>query len=340
MNFMPGNILLVISDCIIDKDIIECLANKLNTTKIVFFEKKLGQYTGLRFCYRHLMYFWLALRGYIYYSKHTPEFVLIWQQYIGLYFSLFSLLDITRIFRKNRSEIVLFYIIPKRKVVSHIFGRILDKGVVNKLVYFSLIDFNEARSEKKILLNYFQKPLSIKSLGEITAKPIIPGEYVFSGGTSNRDYSQIEKLAVAFPYKKFVVACTSKDVNTIKYLKNIEKFTDKYDNNFLNLIYYSSFVIIPLKNPNLSSGQIVLLRSLEFSKPVVTNFSKEALSEWLGKNYDRGVATYSDFDQLKQKVCELFDAKTLKAKSMAAHEVFAQNSYDAWRDKIVNVFLD
>jgi hypothetical protein len=143
-----GKILLVISDSIFDKNIIESLVKKLEISETIVFEKKLGQYTGFRIFYRHFMYFCLALKGYINYCKHSPEFVLIWQQYIGLYFSIFSLFDITRILRKSRSKIVLFYIIPKRKLISQIFEHILNMGIVNNLVYFSLMDFNESKSKK------------------------------------------------------------------------------------------------------------------------------------------------------------------------------------------------
>ena len=93
-----------------------------------------------------------------------------------------------------------------------------------------------------------------------------------------------------------------------------------------------------MKNIGLASGQIVLLRALEFSKPVITNFSREALKDWLGVDGKSGILLYNTFDQLKELVSMLLKKDLLQVHSKISNKILIQNSYEEWTDKLVALF--
>ena len=99
------NKLLCLSDGPMDKSIFDEFSKRHQVEEYKIIEKSLGKYTGFRILFRHINYFVIAFKGYYYFKKERQSFVLIWQQYIGLYFSIISILDISRCWNKINSKI-------------------------------------------------------------------------------------------------------------------------------------------------------------------------------------------------------------------------------------------
>jgi glycosyltransferase involved in cell wall biosynthesis len=93
-------------------------------------------------------------------------------------------------------------------------------------------------------------------------------EYIFSGGTSNRDYATLIE-AVRSLEVKLIIACRPEDVNLNNCPPNVQVAFDAYGDAFEKLIADSFLNVIPLKDIRISSGQICLLKAMSYAKPIV-----------------------------------------------------------------------
>lgn len=333
--------LLVVADCQFDRCVIREFKKRYNLTSVKIFEKELGVYTGLRLLYRHINYFILALKGYLFWRKNRVRFVVIWQQYIGLYFSLISLFDIVRsIIKAFPSKVILFYIIPKRKYWSELFTAIYDLGAINNIVYFSHQEFEKSKSLKKMLFYYTQKPLSADIIATLEERQGDDSLYIFSGGTSNRDYAQIAHLARNCNNIRFVVACTKNDIKGLHFTNNVCVYHNRYGSDFLSLLYHSYFVIIPLGDKDVTAGQIVLLRCLEFGKPILIKGSSGEIRRWLGIDGEQGVLFYDDNEELSKLVHQLLGERSFyEENTESIKRIYSKmSSHQTWCRRFVDLY--
>jgi len=335
-----GNRLLVIADYHFDRNIIDALKKKHHIESVGYIEKPLGQFTGYRVLYRQFSYLLLAMKGYFSYRIKKHTFVIIWQQYIGFYFSLFSILDVSRYFRNMRSKIILFYILPKRKTISRMAEIIYDLGVIYRIVYFSREDYDQSHCRKKLLFYYIQKRLDATAIKACENIRIEETPYVFAGGTSNRDYAQIAELGKKFGNNKFIIACREQDIAGLDLSENTKIYHNKIGDDFLSLIYHSYFGIIPLKYIHTTSGKIILLRTLEFGKPVLVNLRFDLLKEWLGINGKKGVIYYKNQDELISITRSLLTDKAYYEENVrSAKAIFEKaNDYKLWVKRFVELY--
>ncbi len=302
--------------------------------------RPLRRYTGSRLLRRHFHYAVLALKGYFLLRRDNPEYVLIWQKYIGVYFSLFSMLDVSRLWRPCRARIILFYVIPKERRLYRMILAVLDAGVIGGFVYFSRSAFNASPSRKKLYLPYFQRPAAD---ADNSARPPEPPEqqpYVFAGGTSNRDYAQIRSAAQACPDVMFRIACPPKDTRGMTFPANVKVAHGIYGEKYLAMTRRARVCVVPLKDPRVTAGQIALLNALENGRPVLTNLAPEFLKEWLNADGDSGVLTYGTQDSLKEKITRLMtDPDFYEANARQAEAVYAQlPDYRSWVTQLVGLY--
>ena len=109
--------------------------------------------------------------------------------------------------------------------------------------------------------------ISAKNVNNISKNP-----YFFSGGTSNRDYLTFAVCAEKTNFH-FVIACTHNDIKGIKMPDNVKLFHDAYGEKFNFLLKQALAVILLFKDPNISSGQIVLLKAMQMGKPIIVTDS-------------------------------------------------------------------
>lgn len=268
--------LLIAADCRVDQNFIDALGQKLKTNIDLLYidtSKKAGK----KAMERHLSYFILAQKAISIRGKYDT--IIFWQQFVGLYWGVLS-----RFAKKGKAKVFLLHLIYKER-----------KGVLGKIhkLFFSFSLSNRtlvgATCHSSQELKYYQKIFysckdkvffipygqSYEAINKNIAIPV-KKPYFFSGGTSNRDYFTLMSVATMMNYN-FVVACTPKDVSGIAISDNVTVFFDAYGETFSSLMDSSCAVLFTLKNPNISSGQLVLLKAMAMEKPIVATKSSGIL---------------------------------------------------------------
>jgi len=95
------------------------------------------------------------------------------------------------------------------------------------------------------------------------------GDYIFSGGGSNRDYDLLIDVARNLPSLKFIIVRFPDNILPHSIPQNVKVCTDIPYSQFLSLMAGSRLVIIPLKHDVGSSGQQVSLTAMEMGKTII-----------------------------------------------------------------------
>lgn len=96
-----------------------------------------------------------------------------------------------------------------------------------------------------------------------------PGDYVFAGGSANRDYDALLRCARALPQVPFVLVVSDSARLSERVSPNVTLRVNEPRAQFDRLLAESRFVVIPLKQDVGSSGQMVLLQAMSFGKTVL-----------------------------------------------------------------------
>ncbi|MHB1937795.1 MAG: glycosyltransferase [Acidobacteriaceae bacterium] len=140
----------------------------------------------------------------------------------------------------------------------------------------------------------------------IKADYITLGNYIFSGGYTNRDYRLLIDCASKLRHLHFVIACSRlNDIpghvpNNVEVLRDIE-FTE-----FHRLMAGSRLVVVPLRDDVGAAGQMVALAAMKFNKTVVyPNF--DVLSQYF-RDGESGVEyTAGNLESLQHAISSVCD---------------------------------
>lgn len=94
------------------------------------------------------------------------------------------------------------------------------------------------------------------------------GGYILSAGRTGRDYATLA-AAVEGLNVKVVVVSDRRLVEGIQFPPNVELHIDIPYQDYLDLLYRCSMVVVPLKKLVKSTGQVVFLEAMALGKPVV-----------------------------------------------------------------------
>lgn len=97
----------------------------------------------------------------------------------------------------------------------------------------------------------------------------ITGDYIFSGGYTNRDYNLLIKCANSLPSQKFTIVCSNLNKITEKIPNNVTIYKEIPAFDFHKLMAESRSVAIPLLDDVGSSGQMVALAAMQLKKAVI-----------------------------------------------------------------------
>jgi len=224
-----------------------------------------GRLTGRWVPVRHAVYGFLALRALLLSPRYDTIF--FWQQFIGIYFCVCArMLHL----RKPCLTGPLLYRAGSR-LKQRLFSFALGYPNVRALVFTAtekkqLQDLFRVPPERVRTLQYGQSPSPF--LEEMREKAIDRG-YIFSGGTSHRDYPLLFDAARRLPEIAFVIACTRNDVKGLEVPANVTVNHDCFGRDFERLIAESRAVTLPLRPGPLSSGHLVLFKAMQAAKPLV-----------------------------------------------------------------------
>ena len=288
--------ILFLSDTDLEHELFDTF--KENDLDITHIGKKLGHLPDKTF-FRHLNYLMIAIKGILY--RKNYDIVFFWQQYIG-YYHLF----ISTFIRAWLKPCLLFYVIYKpykntiwNKIKFNMFHFLLNKNILKKAIFFSKSDllYKKISQDKKALIKLASYDNFIENNYKFNTNS--DTGYFFSGGTSNRDYKVFAKIASHFNKEKFVVACTENDAALLKNIANIDIYTDSYGENFSSLIINSKAVIIPILDPNVVSGQLVVIKALQAGKIVFIS-ENNFLWDWVNKEATKKfIIPFSCFEDIE-----------------------------------------
>ena len=203
--------------------------------------------------------------------------VVAWQQFYGITTAFYNRL--LPLHRDMRITVMTFIYKPKAglagRVYHHFVETALASGNVKDVIVFS-------RSEVEYYAGLFPKaahkfryiPLGIADMSDIATRR---GDYIFTAGVSNRDYDFLFEALGGTDYR-VRIACPG--VRVPHGVTNIEMLEDCYGDRMLHELAGCRAVVIPLKDRNISSGQLMLLQAMQMGKPVIVTRT-DALTEYV-----------------------------------------------------------
>lgn len=214
--------------------------------------------------YRVFMYFWLPIV--ILCRRSEYKKIISYQQFFGLNLAFFYRLFHLK--KVNDLYIMTFIYKAKKGILGSIYHKymnyIVTSKYVNKFICFSKNEIDYYSSIFKVDKNKF----AFVHLGGASHDNAGVGDdgYVFATGRSNRDYDFLVNLFNKSQYR-LVIACDT--YHKAEVGKNIMILNNCHGADMLRLMARSHVVAVPLKDRNISSGQLVVLHAMSFGKPVI-----------------------------------------------------------------------
>jgi glycosyltransferase involved in cell wall biosynthesis len=151
-----------------------------------------------------------------------------------------------------------------------------------EFIVFSDAELRELVVSVRMPPDRVHKVLYRDKLEPVMDAPQGPGNYVFTGGYSNRDY------------KTFFAAVGGLDVNVVAVASSLSDLRDAPENvdlrldvswdEFESLLAGCDLLVLPLRQGGEASGQNVFFRGIRYEKPVVAT-RHDSLIEYLGADY-------------------------------------------------------
>jgi glycosyltransferase involved in cell wall biosynthesis len=261
--------ILLAANCRVEKVVIDAIEKITNESLHLDYIDSIDQ-NGINFLRRHFSDFLVACRT-LYFCKNYEK-IIFWQQFIGIYYILLSKFFF---YRNLPPAIILTFIFIERK---GLLGKI-HKWLVRQVVSAKSIKYIICHSstEKK----YYSEQFDHSSAHKFLFMPVGTGVgknkfeiedrgYFFSGGKSNRDYKVLFE-AFAKVKERIIVACQPYDIAGLAVPSNVKIVHGAYGDDFIRLMACSKAVVITLKDPNVSAGQLVLLDAMRVEKMAIVN---------------------------------------------------------------------
>ncbi len=254
---------------------------------------------------RYCKYFSFPFKVFLKRKKY--ENIIAWQQFYGLMYAFYC-----RLFhvKKHNKLIVMTFIYKEKqgflgKIYYKFMKYIVQSKYVDKFVCFSE---KECEYYAKVF-NVSQDKFRFCNLGieEIIVENNMDNSQksILSCGRSNRDY---DFLYNALKDKDYILNIIS-DECKLKNYKNVTIYNDVIGQDYLNMLSKAYLVVIPLKDENISSGQLVILQAMQLGKPIICT-SSEAVKEYI-KDGVNGFIIKKDENKLLEKIEELYSNKEL-----------------------------
>jgi glycosyltransferase involved in cell wall biosynthesis len=129
--------------------------------------------------------------------------------------------------------------------------------------------------------------------------------YIFSGGRTNRDFTTVFNALAELECPSVIVA--AKDVRfPADVPEHISIHRDISPEEFQHLLQGASIVVVALKHPDVSSGQVVLNRAMRSGKPVVIT-ATAGIDEYVSDGKDAILVAPGDVGDLKAKLRSLIE---------------------------------
>lgn len=213
---------------------------------------------------------------YILLSSSKVKRIVAWQQFYGLMYCFYN-----RIFKLNRSvdvTIMTFIYKERRGFIGKLYrifiSFCIDSHNLKNIVVFSKREVNLYASIFPSIKDKFVFfPLGIQPIDTTRfriVKSLQVQDYIFTAGSSNRDYDFLISALENTTYN-LKIAC--KGLKNKHQSSNIE-ILDIHSDKMLEYLFNCKIVVIPLKDLNISSGQLMILQAMQLGKPIIVSNNK------------------------------------------------------------------
>ena len=150
------------------------------------------------------------------------------------------------------------------------------------------------------------------------------GGYALSAGRAERDYGLLSRAWAGTEKDLHIVCDTAAPLQSVERSPRIKLLRACFGADFLREIARADFVVVPLRDPELSAGQMVLLQSMSLGKPVIISRTRttEEYGEHMKSLY---FVEYGSEAALRDAIRQLDGNTELRARIGAA----ARRHYEA-----------
>lgn len=208
---------------------------------------------------------------YISLSSSKVKKIVAWQQFYGLMYCFYN-----RIFKINSHvdvSIMTFIYKEKKGIIGKLYKAFISFCVnshnLKNIIVFSdneISHYSSIFPTVKNKLVFF--PLSIPAIDTTrieSIKSLRVQNYIFTSGSSNRDY---DFLMSALGNTTYNVKIACKGLRDKHNNPNIE-ILDIHSDKMLSYLFNCKIVVIPLKDLDISSGQLMILQAMQLGKPII-----------------------------------------------------------------------
>lgn len=298
-------------------------------------------------------YFRIGLKGFL--RRKGFDTVIAYQGVAGLFYSFFK-----QIFFQRKPQLVLMGFFFKKRsnrlyaALRYYFTKAALAGVDKVMCYSSTEAeyYNKlfrCRKRKFCFVPYGINVVRVDEMlrqhangkygrGEKNAAGD-SSDFVFSVGSSNRDYRTLFE-AVAGLDTRVVVFAKKYNVAGLTVPDNVELRFDVYGDEYNHHLLAAKCIVVPLDDPELSSGQMVLLESMAFGKPVVVT-EVWGVTDYVDDGRNAMLVKAGDSRQMREKIETLLKnpvlGKTLgaRAKETVFEKFTMQNTAQQVTDAIL-----
>lgn len=150
-----------------------------------------------------------------------------------------------------------------------------------------------------------------------------PQPYVFSGGTTNRDYNTLIKAMHTMP--DIMVKIIARKQNFPGDSPNLKFLNDVYGAEFERSIFDSQVVVLPLFNHCFSSGQLTLLKAMELGKAIIAS-DVPGVKDYITDEHDGILVPSEDVDAMASAIRTLLNDEVERAR-------LGNNAQKTYREK-------
>lgn len=252
-----------------------------------------------------LPFFLFAVRGFI--KGLGYDVIISWSGVVGLFVGFLKLIFLqdkptlfvkTFIFRPRANKIINWFRFWSCKICTKKMDGIICHSSDEVSYYTNLFHL----SHKQIRFIPYGIELPNVNFQKKGGKP-----YIASAGRSNRDY-ELLRTAMDGIEMKVKIYCSRDHKKILRNVKNsnFETHIDTPLEEFLRALSDSLFVVVPLKIPEISSGQLVLLQAMALGKAVI------ATDCWGTRDYikhmENGILVApNNASELREKILYLLD---------------------------------
>lgn len=213
---------------------------------------------------------------YILLSSSKVKKIVAWQQFYGLMYCFYN-----RILKTNKSvdvTVMTFIYKEKRGFIGKLYRAFISFCVhshnLKNIIVFSRSEVDYYSFIFPSIKNKFIFfPLSIEPIDTMrfgSVKDLQAQNYIFTAGSSNRDY---DFLISALENTAYNVKIACKGLKYKHHSSNIE-ILDVFSDKMLEYLFNSRIVVIPLKDLDISSGQLMILQAMQLGKPIIVSNNK------------------------------------------------------------------